>query len=344
MSSPATTEPDHTAHEPSTAAATDHLIELAQKIEAWRTAHGISKEKMPARFSDHLKSYRGIERAAKGDTAEMNIERHLVQFEGIWSLINSPAPKPKVRAWDDTTLALQLRNAFVRTMTKSGPNRVILLTAPTGRGKTQALTALQETYRWPRVVLCEASKVWKDKPLALLGHLWTQLGKSDELGYGPKALARVVGALNVGRICLAIDEAHYLGPEQLNTITNLVNTTPGEFILVGQPTFWSRLERDKGAYLETRQLTGNRLSRRIKAGQLDADNCSDLQLFVQRRMTWLNGDSRKAVALLLKHAPQHGNLAFARNIAERIEEAVEEGGAEDWQGFVAAVEQELAER
>lgn len=324
--------------------ATEHLIGLAQRIEAWRVAHNIAKEKMPSRFADHLKSYRGIERAAKGDTAEMNIEKHTAQFESVWSLINTPPPKPKQRAWDDTTLALQLRNAFVRTMSKSGPNRVILMTAPTGRGKTQALLALQQIYKHPRVVLCEASKVWKDKPLALLSHLWHSLGKTDDLGTGPKALERLVDALNAQRLCLAIDEAHYLGPDQLNALTNLVNTTPGEFILVGQPTFWSRLERDKGAYLETRQLTGNRLSRRIKLGLLDADNAGDLKLFVERRMSWLNGDSRKAAAVLLKHAPQHGNLAFARNVAERIEEAVEEGGTQDWQAFTAAVEAELSER
>src|SRR5262245_37258457 len=85
--------------------AREHLIELAQKIEAWRTAHNVPKERMPEKFKDHLKSYRGVERAAKGDVAEMNLEKHLAQFEAVWSLINTPAPKPKQRAWDDTTLA-----------------------------------------------------------------------------------------------------------------------------------------------------------------------------------------------------------------------------------------------
>src|SRR4051812_23144736 len=98
----------------------EHLVNLGQKIEAWRVAHDVPKEQMPKRFKDFIKSYRGVERAAAGDTAELNIEKHVTAFEGIWSLINTPAPKPRQRAWDDTTLALQLRNAFVRTMTKSG--------------------------------------------------------------------------------------------------------------------------------------------------------------------------------------------------------------------------------
>lgn len=324
--------------------ARERLVELAQKIEAYRTAHGIAKDKMPERFKDQIRSYRGVERAAGGDTSEMNVEKQLAAFEAIWSLINTPKPRPKLRSWDDTTLALQLRNAFVRTMTKSGPNRVILVIAPTGRGKSGALKALQQIYKQPRVVLCEGCKAWKDKPLALLQHIWAQIGKTDDLGSGPKALDRLVEAMNQQRICIAIDEAHYLGPEQLSTITNLVNRTQGEFILAGQPTFWSRLEKDKGAYLETRQLTGNRLSRRITASSLSEDTAKDVELFIQRRAPWLNGHTKEAVGILVKHAPQHGNLAFVRNVIERIEEAVEEGGAQDWKGFKDAVEAELAER
>jgi type II secretory pathway predicted ATPase ExeA len=324
--------------------ASERVIELAKKIESWRVAHAISKEKMPERFKDHIRSYRGIERAVKGELGEMNLEAHLSQFESIWALINSPAPKPKQKSWDDTSLALQLRNAFVRTMTKTGPNRVILLIAPTGRGKTGALQALQQIYKAPRVILCEASKVWKDKPLALLGHIWECLGKTDELGHGPKALQRVVASLKENRICIAIDESHYLGPEQLNTLTTLVNLTPGEFILAGQPTLWSRLERDKGAFLETRQLTGNRLSRRIKSGSLSDSDAGDVKLMVERRLPWLNGQSKQAVTMLLKQAPQHGNLAFVRNVIERTEEAADEGATLDWQAFTDAVNAEVSER
>lgn len=320
------------------------LIELAKKIEAWRTAHNLPKEQMVKRFKDHLGSYRGVERAAIGETAQMNIEKHLSQFEAIWSLINTPAPKPRQRAWDDTTAALALRNAFVRTMTKSGPNRVIILTGPNGRGKTGAIIALQQIYKHPRITLCEASGAWKGKTLAFMSHIWHRLGKTDDLGSGPAALERLVAALNVQRVCIVVDEAHYLSPDQLNLLTNLVNTTPGEFILVAQPTFWARLERDKGAYLETRQLTGNRLSRRIKLGGLDADNSADLKLLVERCMPWLNGESKKAVGVLLKYSAQNGNLAFARNVSERIEEAIAEGALQEWSTFTAAVEQELSER
>ena len=39
-----------------------------------------------------------------------------------------------------------------------------------------------------------------------------------------------------------IDEAHHLGPHCLNTVKTLVNTTPGEFILVAIPTLWNKLQ------------------------------------------------------------------------------------------------------
>ncbi len=323
----------------------EQVENLAKKIEAYRVANGIAKDKMPQKFKDYIKSYRGVERAAIGNTSEMDLEKNLTAFESIWSLINTPPPRPKRRAWDDTSLALALRSAFVRTMTKTGPNRVILVTAPNGRGKTGALLALVQIYKHPRVALCEASGAWKGKPLAFMAHIWHQLGKTDDLGTGPRALERLVTALSAQRICIAIDEAHYLGPDQLNLITNLVNTTPGEFILLGQPTFWSRLEKDRGAYLETRQLTGNRLSRRIKLGSVNEDGLGDLKLFVEREIPWLdNAQQKNAVGILSKHAPNHGNLAFARNVAERIEEVLAEGIAKEWAVFADAVADELSER
>lgn len=318
----------------------ERVVETARKIEGWRTAHKISKEAMPKRFGSFLKSYRGVERAAAGDTAEMNLQRHLAAFDAVWSLINTPKPKAVERAYEDFSVAARLRDAFLRTMTKTGPNRVILVIGPTGAGKTKAREALMQTWK-KRIISVDATKVWKDKPLALLSALWRALGKTDQLGFGPSALARITDELGHERRCVVIDEAHYLGADQLNTVTTLVNSTPGEFILIGQPTLWSRLENDRGVFLEARQLTRNRLSRRISIGQI---NEGDVRMLIERRLSGLDG-ADKAARALMQHAPQHGHLAFCRNVIERCEEAVEEtAGALDWPLFAECLKDELSER
>lgn len=318
------------------------LTELARLVDDWRTAKSIPKDKMSVRFKGLIKSYRNIERICAGQLDELNIETNLTQLESVWSLINSPAPRPTVKPYDDFNVALQLRNAFLRTMAKTGPNRVIILTAPTGRGKSKALEVLRERYR-ARLVTLSASRVWKDKPMALLSEIWAALGKNGGLGFGRVALKNVEDALKANRIAVAIDEAHYLGPEQLNTITTLVNSTPGEFILAGQPTLWSRLENDRGAYYEARQLTKNRLSCRIRVADL-ADGDPEVRYLLERRLPWLGSDAEKGAAMMMRHAAGNGNLGMVRNVIERCEEAIDEGAPQAWETFAQALQQELNER
>lgn len=318
------------------------LKELAHLVDDWRTAKNIAKDKMAPRFKGIIKSYRNIERILAGQFDELNIEGNLGQLEAIWSLINSPAPRPTVKPYDDFNVALQLRNAFLRTMAKTGPNRVIILTAPTGRGKSKALEVLRDRYK-ARIVTLSASRVWKDKPMALLAEIWAALGKNGGLGFGRVALKNVEESLKANRIAVAIDEAHYLGPEQLNTITTLVNSTPGEWILVGQPTLWSRLENDRGAYNEARQLTKNRLSCRIRVADL-ADGDPEVRYLLERRLPWLKTDAEKGAAQMMRHAAANGNLGMVRNVIERCEEAIDEGAPEAWDTFAQALAQELNER
>lgn len=326
--------------------ARERLFEVAKKIEAWRTAHEIPGTRMHERFPNQLKSYRSVERALKRDFSEMKtdeaVEKHLASLEAVWSLINTPKPKPVVRVRDDFPVALALRDAFVRTMTKTDINRFILLIATTGRGKSSALKALKQIYK-DRIIIVQATSFWRGKPLGLVQEIWKALGKTDELGNGPQALTRLKAELQLNRIAIGIDEGHYLDAPQLNCITTLVNDTPGEFIIVAQPSLWGRLERDKGVFLETRQLTRNRLSRKLVFGDL-TDGDTDIAKLIDHRAKWLNGRSADAAKLLMKEAPQNGNLGFVRNVLERCEEAIEEGAPRNWDTFAAAVKAELAER
>lgn len=333
----ATPDPEHSA-----AARVTQLTDLAAKIESWREAHNTPKAQMERRFSTYIRSYRNIERAVKRETGEMDIEKNLSAFSSIWSLLNTPDAKVSERAYDDFTAAARLRHAFMRTMTKTGPNRVILVIGPTGAGKTKAREVLQNTWK-TRIASLDATRAWDDRSLGFLSAIWHALGRSGAVGHSRDGLVRIIHALREERRALLIDEAHYLGPNQLNIVTTLVNNTPGEFILIGQPTLWSRLETDRGAYLEARQLTQNRLSRRIN---LNGAASNDVELMIERRLAGLPASARsKAAQLIMAHAGSHGNLGFVRNVIERCEETMSEAGTEcTLDLFTIELRNELSER
>jgi DNA transposition AAA+ family ATPase len=138
-------------------------------------------------------------------------------------------------------------------------------------------------------------------------------------------LDEVVKRLQQPRRCLAIDEAHHLCPEGLNLVKYLVNNTPGEFILVALPSLWDRLESPRGAYLECKQLTGNRLAERLQL-TLEA---ADVRAFMRGKLGHLpdydDALERAGAAELLKTAPRCGNMAFVRDVCKRVKAAVEAG-------------------
>lgn len=334
-----TATPDSEHHTPDRVT---QLTDLATKIESWREAHGTPKAQMERRFSTYIRSYRNIERAVKGETGEMDVEKNLSAFSAIWSLLNTPDARHSERAYDDFTAAARLRHAFMRTMTKTGPNRVILVIGPTGAGKTKAREVLQNTWK-NRIASLDATRAWHDHSLGFLAAIWNALGRVGAVGHSRDGLVRVINALQEERRALLIDEAHYLGPNQLNIVTTLVNNTPGEFILIGQPTLWSRLETDRGAYLEARQLTQNRLSRRINLGGAISN---DVELMIERRLPDFPATARsKAAQLIMAHASSHGNLGFVRNVIERCEETMAETGTPcTLDVFTVELRNELSER
>lgn len=125
------------------------------------------------------------------------------------------------------------------------------------------------------------------------------------------------------------------GPRILNTIKTLINQTPGEVMGLAMPTLWAKLERG-AAYEECRQLTGNRLSERVKLAPI---NRGDLAKFVGRRLPGLNGALAQAVALVEAHAKGRGNLAFARQVCKRAGEihGADKISIEDFGGVVTEI-------
>ena len=149
-----------------------------------------------------------------------------------------------------------------------------------------------------------------------------------------------VAKLRARRVALAIDEAHHLGANCLNTCKTLINetarsTNPCEVILLALPTLWRRLER--AAYEEVRQLLGNRLAERIKLGQLRE---GDVRKLLSRRAKI---DDPRAAQAILKEAQARGNLSFVAAVCERLNDQ-ELDGAPTHDAVLAAIEAEKARR
>jgi hypothetical protein len=186
----------------------------------------------------------------------------------------------------------------------------------------------------------EATVVWADNPNAFLGAVLDAMGVRDQPSSRDGRLRMVVSKLRARRVALAIDEAHHLGPNSLNTCKTLINETarssnPCEVIFLALPTLWRRLER--AAYEEVRQLLGNRMAERIKIGELRE---GDVRKVMSRRAKVEDIRSAQAV---LKEARTRGNLSFVAAVCERLL-SQEIDGAPSHEDVLAAIETEKARR
>lgn len=213
--------------------------------------------------------------------------------------------------YDDLQPVVQLRRAFLETTKCAGTNRVLIVQGASGVGKSTALRVLTGKYG-QRIITAEASDAWGDRPAALLGALLRALGQSAD-GLPTGAVARLEQCqemLSMTRRCVAVDEAHHLGPHCLNTVKTLVNTTPGEWILIAIPTLWAKLETK--SYQEARQLSTNRLSERIRLELRERD----IERYLARALDAEGSPELSAAARVLRPlAAGNGNLSFVRDAA-----------------------------
>ena len=133
-------------------------------------------------------------------------------------------------------------------------------------------------------------------------------------------LEEVQARLSLSRRCLVIDEAHHLGPHCLNTVKTLVNTTPGEFILVAIPTLWNKLQAH--AYQEAKQIATNRLSERVKLTLEEAD----IRTYLAKRFPDAAAADLKVAAKIVRpNALLAGNYAFVRDVARELADLSADG-------------------
>jgi hypothetical protein len=315
----------------------EELQQLATQIRDYQEAEGLKDSEILRRYHG-LGSDKTYRRIRAGDLDELDIERQLANYRAVWQLIEATAGRLTGEAdeiYDDLSPAMSLRRVFLEVISENGNARLVLLEGDTGTGKSKALDGLLKKYG-QRILPIEASEAWGDSPMAFLGEVLSALGQKHLPTTTMGRLNLLIPLISRGRICLAIDEAHHMGPACLNTLKTLINRTPGEFLLLAMPTLWRRTER--GAWEEVRQLTGNRLAERIKLGEL---RNVDIKKLLTRRCDFTDPRFVKALA---EKAPLYGNLAFVRDVATRIAKAVTGGSANSIETAVEAMQAEIASR
>lgn len=293
-------------------------MRLAGNIADYAGRKGWSNVKLCREYPG-LGSDRTFRDMVAGNLEGYDAETQVLNLRSAWVLIEEMAGDEAAEpVYEDLSTVLNLRRACLTAMKSWGLNRVVIVQGASGIGKTTALRIVAGRYG-ARVAVCEASTVWGDRPVAMLGKMMQALGHEGLLPTGAMArMEAVEQKLSVSRRCMFIDEAHHLGPNCLNVIKTLVNTTPGEFVLLAIPTLWQKLE--SSAYQEARQISTNRLSERVRLSLTERDICTYLQLAVPG-LAANDKDARSAAKLIRPAAESAGNMSFVRDVARLLGEA-----------------------
>lgn len=285
------------------------LVDTATRIHAWQQARGKNNSQMirdfPGLGSDKTYAY-----IREGKLDGFDIESQSVNYRSVLALIEAldGAATAEDPIYDDIGTVQQLRRAVLEVMKSTGTDRVVIVQGIPGVGKSTAVRILCGKYG-VRCIAVEACDVWNDSAGAMLGAIIKAISHAENLPAGNVArLERVQELLCRSRRCLLIDEAHHLGPHCLNTIKTLVNTTPGEFVLLAIPTLWNRLE--SSAYQEARQISTNRLSERVKLDLTEAD----IARYLRNAFAGIPDEAARAGAKLIRPAAVGmGAMLFVRD-------------------------------
>lgn len=290
----------------------EQIAELAKRINGYAVRKGWSKARL-CREKPQLGSERTFRDMLAGRCGGYDAEGRLIALRAVWAEVEELAgPGETEPIYDDLTPISQVGNACLGAMRNWGINRVVIVLAEPGMGKTTAARRLAARYT-ERICTCEATDVWADKPGALIREMLKQLGESEPPVSASAALELLIRKLSVTRRCFIFDEAHHLGPRQLNTIKTLVNQTPGEFVLLAIPSLWAKLSRT--AYMEARQVSTNRLAELV---QLDLEE-ADIARYLRHRIPGLElKASREAAGILRGPATGNGNMSFIRDVADAL--------------------------
>lgn len=296
------------------------LIDLARKVKTWQELQpGLSNNKLLERFPGlgSTKTYTAI---SLGKTADYDIEKQLVAFRGVWQQVNEEAPEAQQEVFfDDLGTVNKVRLAALEARTCGDNTRFVLVEGDTGSGKTKTLEGLAAKYK--ETVMIEASAAWKDSPNALLTELALALGDGKGLASQAQRLRECKALLLKTRRIICIDEGHEMGPKCLNTLRTLINASQCVFVVAAMHTLWERLEK-RDAYQEARQLTGNRLQRRVKLHKVSEIDVKRLL----HHLAGIDGDPvekdaagtsllTRAARHIIPDCSRHGNLKLVTRVA-----------------------------
>lgn len=313
------------------------LQRLAAQVRELQQARNLTTAEMIRRYPG-LGSDKTFGSILAGRLEELDVARWLISYRSVWAVLESLSSREEAEeeVYDDLAAVTLLRKAMTDLLAERSIARLILVEGDSGSGKSSAAHALQRRYG-QRVVIVEASDCWGTSAMAMLGVILQALGVRETALTAAGRLLQVQQRLQDRRTCLIIDEAHHLRPVALNTLKTLVNTTPGEFVLLTLPTLWRRLEL--GAYEEVRQLTGNRLSERIVLGGVRE---ADVRRLLERRAGVKDTQAVRAVREAAA-VRGRGNLQFVRQVALRLRD-MQITGEPTLEQVCAAIQQQLQRR
>lgn len=310
---------------------TSELVDLARRIHAWQDRMGMKTPALIRQFpgigSD--KSFRDI-RAGKTDGYDE--EQQLANYRFVWAKIEAMDENASEDpVFEDLAAVGQIRLAVLRAMRNTGINRVVLALGGSGIGKSTFLRWFCTKYG-SRIIRVDALDLWKDSPNEMLGAIMRATGSSGLPHHASERFDRVVETLRKTRRCLAIDEAHHLGPHCINTIKAIVNATPGEVLLLAMETLWYKLEST--SYSEARQISTNRLCERVQL-RLTKE---DVNKFLVHSFPSADRAQLKASADFIRSAAEgSGNMLFVKDVTEQARDMTEDGSQPDVALFNEAV-------
>lgn len=313
------------------------LVALAGQIREWQETRGLSNNKLLEKFPG-LGSTKTFVRISGGELGEYNVEKHLTSYRATWAAMQEPEGEQEIRLQKLSTVQ-QVILAVLEARQAGGNQRFVLVEGDTGCGKSTALQCVAD--RYPETVIIEASKAWGDRPMAFLTELAMALGGGHARASQADRLREVVNLLNQRRRIVCIDEGHEFGPSCLNVLRTLINQTQRTacvFVLAAMKTLWKRLEY--GAYEEARQLTGNRLQKRVKLHRVSEQ---DVKILLNELGGIHGPDATKAVTLIGNYAEKNGHLKFAACVALRAKKLAD-GDEVTMEHITTAVTHEVERR
>ena len=295
----------------------EQLRQIGQKIRDYQIKQGWSDAEMCKRFSG-LGSTKTYKRILEGNLAELNVERQLHNYNGVWMLVEMQITNGVIlEPIYELEHVTRTRLSVTECMQERGNDRFITIEGPTGSGKTESLNFIEE--RWPNVVIrVEANESWSvgNNPLRamVVGLLQVADRSVDTPRNMVDCIAKLLGILNARKRILLIDEGHHIGAQGLNFLKTIINQTPTVIVLAAIPVLFSRLERK--AYEECRQLTGNRLYERIR---IPSPRASEIASFMAMRGVKFIDDklAKQCAAKLAETAPLYANWKFVNRVTRK---------------------------